>query len=78
MPSAVSSSSSPAAHSSTVQYYANFESADESKLAGLEQFAPRFVQLQSSEAPSFRASGSTMTGTDIQVVAMSDTQYDGY
>ena len=58
-----------------LQYYANYESADETKIAGIEQYKPMWEQLQSSESPSFRASGSVMAGVDIQVVAPSDYYY---
>jgi hypothetical protein len=60
-----------------LQYYANYEGADESKLAGVEQYAPRLIQLESSELPSNRASGSVYTGTEIQVVAVGADDYSG-
>lgn len=55
-----------------LQYYANYESADESKIAGIEQYEPRLQQLQSSELPGFQASGSRYTGTDIQIAVPYD------
>jgi hypothetical protein len=60
-----------------LQYYANYEGADETKLAGVEQYAPRLIQLESSELPSNRASGSVYTGTEIQVVAVGAEDYSG-
>lgn len=61
-----------------LQYYANFESADETKIAGIEQYGPRLTQLLSSELPSFRASGSTITGTDIVVSVPRDDQFEDF
>ncbi len=61
-----------------LQYYANYESADESKLAGIEQIEPRLRQLQSRELPANQNSGSINTGTMIQVVAPGATAEDFY
>lgn len=60
-----------------LQYYANFESADESKIAGMEQFAPRMEQLMSSELPAHQASGNINTGTDVVVQVPSDLGFYG-
>lgn len=59
-----------------LQYYANYESADEAKIAGVEQYAPRLRQLESSELPGHQNSGSINTGTDVQVVAPSSVFED--
>ena len=59
-----------------LQAYANYESADESKLAGTELYLPRLRQLESSELPGYQASGSINTGTDIQVISPVSEGYD--
>ncbi len=61
-----------------LQYYANFEASDETKIAGIEQYAPRLRQLESSDLPSFRNSGAVITGTDIVVSVPQDDQFNDY
>lgn len=50
-----------------LQYYANYESSDETKFLGIEQYVPLFIQLKASELPGDQSSGALNTGTDIQV-----------
>jgi hypothetical protein len=57
-----------------LQYYANYESADESKIAGIEQYIPRLNQLQSSELPANQGQGNINTGADVVV----SVPYGGY
>ena len=67
-----------------LRYYANYESADESKIQALENFDARMVQLQSREAPSWQAKDSRTTGADIVVrtdssgYGYADSAGDGY
>lgn len=58
--------------SKALTYYANYESADESKLSGIETLLPRLSQLRSSELPAHQNSESVNTGANIQIVAGSD------
>jgi hypothetical protein len=55
-----------------LQYYADYESADETLQLSKAMFAPAMQQLESSELPANQASGSINTGTHVQVVGMSD------
>lgn len=52
-----------------LQYYANYESADEVKAQALENLSARLRQLESHSLPAHQASGSVNTGVEIQVVA---------
>lgn len=58
-----------------LQYYANYESADEVKAQALENFTDRLDQLESRELPGFQGSATKYTGTMIEVIAPTD--YDG-
>ena len=50
-----------------LQYYANYESADEAKIQAAEEFGLRLNQLQASELPAHQASSAINTGVDIQI-----------
>ena len=63
--------------SKALQFYANYESADEVKSQALEQFTVRLRQLESHSAPSRQARDSINTGADI-VVSADDEYGDGY
>lgn len=52
-----------------LQFYANYESADEVKVQAVENYQSRLQQLQSHALPAHQASGSINTGTNIQVLA---------
>lgn len=64
-----------------LQYYANYESADEVKAQALENYAARKDQLESRELPGYQGSATKYTGTQIDVVAgptTGDYVNDGY
>lgn len=52
-----------------LQFYANYESADEVKTQAIEIFTVRMRQLESHSAPSRQARDSINTGAEIQVEA---------
>lgn len=54
------------------RFYANYESSDEMKIFANENYSDLWESLKSSELPANQASGSVNTGTNIQVVGMSD------
>ena len=62
-------------------YYADYESADESRQLGLEMYMPLWEQLKASELPGFQASSALNTGVRIQVqvpYAQGHGNSDGY
>ena len=60
-----------------LQYYANYESADEAKVQAIENYQARLAQLQSYASPSSQAKDSTITGTNIQI-QVPGAPFDGY
>jgi hypothetical protein len=52
-----------------LQFYANYESADEVKIQAVENYQSRLAQLESHSLPGFQASGKVNTGTNIEVIA---------
>ena len=61
-----------------LQYYANYESADEVKIQALESFDERLDQLQSRELPGYQGSAAMYTGTQIDIIAQSSGDQFGY
>lgn len=64
-----------------LQYYSNFESADEAKVQAIENYDARLDQLESRELPGYQGAATKYTGTQIDVVAGSTSgSYidDGY
>jgi hypothetical protein len=61
-----------------LQYYANYESADEAKTQALEAYAARLAQLESYASPAQQAKESLSTGMDIQVYVPNDGRGDYY
>lgn len=59
-----------------LQYYGNYESADEVKQQALEGYQARLRQLESFACPARQEHGSRNTGIDIQVVA--ESSHYGY
>lgn len=56
-----------------LQYYANYESADEVKTQALENYAARIDQLEARELPGYQGASAKYTGTQIDVIALSST-----
>jgi len=50
-------------------YYGNYESAEDAKAMGYEQYVPLLAQLEASELPGDQASSSINTGANIQIIA---------
>ena len=64
-----------------LQYYANYESADEAKIQAIENYDARLDQLESRELPGYQGSATKYTGTQIDVVAqpsLGDHPNDGF
>ena len=63
-----------------LQYYANYESADEAKVQAVENYDARLDQLESRELPGYQQSATKYTGTQIDVVAVGSeiNDYSGY
>ena len=59
-----------------LQYYANYESAEEVKMQAQETLMARMRQLESHSLPAHQASGSVNNGVDIQVSAGGEFGYD--
>ena len=62
--------------SKALQFYANYESAEEVKVQAVEIFKERMLQLQSHSAPGQQAKDSITTGADI--VVSTPNQFDDY
>ncbi|MEK0326650.1 MAG: hypothetical protein QQN63_13210 [Nitrosopumilus sp.] len=60
-----------------LQYYANYESADEAKIQAAEEFKLRMLQLEASELPAHQASSAVNNGVDIQVQVPFDQGFFG-
>ena len=58
-------------------YYGNYESAEDARMMGYEQYTPLLRQLESSELPGHQSSGSINTGADI-VVSVPGRNSGGY
>lgn len=52
-----------------LQYYANYESADEVKVQATESYDDRWDQLESRELPGYQGSGAKYGNVEIDVVA---------
>ena len=52
-----------------LQYYANYESADEIKLQANENYAARLDQLEARELPGYQGAATMYTGVEIDVIA---------
>lgn len=60
-----------------LQYYANYESADEVKIQSIENYDERIDQLESRELPGYQGAATKYTGTQIDVVAQTnDGQFE--
>lgn len=61
-----------------LQYYANYESADEVKVQAMENYDARIDQLESRELPGYQGAATKYTGTQIDVVAQTNGPSEPY
>lgn len=61
-----------------LQYYANYESAEEVKMQANEGYSEWMEQLESHSRPATQGSGNISTGQEIQVIAEGSGFYNEY